>query len=99
MATMFNLVSNFIVQVNQVPWPFTSKEQFDKTHSAPLGRHWNTETTFQSSIKPRVTTAVGKCFKVSCNFCLPGFLHNLQLIRSKQGLESFSVETVWWLWW
>ena len=47
-------------QVNDVPWPYTSKQQFDKTHSNPIGRHWNTEATFQATIKPRVTTATGR---------------------------------------
>ena len=46
-------------QVKEVPWPYTSKQQFDKTHSMPVGRHWNTEGTYQHLIKPRVTTKTG----------------------------------------
>ncbi len=49
-----------LVQVKDVPWPYTTLDQYNRTHSAPLGRHWNTEGTFHSIIKPRVTTATGQ---------------------------------------
>ncbi|XP_064404194.1 U3 small nucleolar RNA-associated protein 14 homolog A-like isoform X2 [Halichondria panicea] len=45
--------------VKGLPWPYTSRDQYNRTHSGPLGRHWNTEATFHSVIKPRVTTATG----------------------------------------
>ncbi len=50
----------FNMQVQSVPWPYTSKEQFDKTHSMPVGRHWNTEASFQQMIKPRVNVNQGR---------------------------------------
>lgn len=51
---------DFSSKVQAVPWPYTSKEQFDKTHCTPVGRHWNTENTFQHMIKPRVTVHSGE---------------------------------------
>lgn len=36
-----------------------SRDQFEKVLCAPVGRHWNTEATFQEMIKPRVRTQMG----------------------------------------
>ena len=55
---MLCLIATFS-KVQSVPWPYTSREQFDKTNSTPVGRHWNTEATFQQMIKPKVTTGTG----------------------------------------
>ena len=47
------------IQVSTVPWPYTGLQQFEKTHSAPLGRHWNTEATFHRLVKPQVVNISG----------------------------------------
>jgi U3 small nucleolar RNA-associated protein 14 len=47
-------------QVSQLPFPYTSRDQFEKVLCAPVGRHWNTEATFQGIIKPRVQTQMGE---------------------------------------
>lgn len=51
--------SNSNVQINTVPWPYTTFQQFEKTHCTPLGRHWNAETTFQKVIQPQVMKTIG----------------------------------------
>ena len=50
----------YVLQVSALPWPYTSQSQFEKTHCTPVGRHWNSEATFQHLIAPRVRVAVGQ---------------------------------------
>lgn len=45
--------------VPQLPYPFTSVEQFDKAQRTPIGTEWNTQNTFQETIKPSVITKPG----------------------------------------
>jgi len=46
--------------VPQLPYPYTSVEQFDKAQRTPVGAEWNTMNTFQDSIKPAVITKPGE---------------------------------------
>lgn len=48
-----------LTQVDSVPWPYSSKKQFENSLCTPVGRHWNTEAVFQQNIKPNVTVATG----------------------------------------
>ena len=48
-----------LMQVSSLPWPYTSREQFEKTHYTPIGCHWNSELTFHQLVRPKVTTRVG----------------------------------------
>ena len=34
--------------------------QFEIAHRVPLGRHWNTESTFAQLITPKINTVIGK---------------------------------------
>lgn len=45
--------------VTQVPFPFTSKQQFEKSIRQPVGREWNTASTFKSLSTPKVSTKAG----------------------------------------
>lgn len=42
-----------------VPFPFTSREQFEKSLRAPLGSEWNTVASHQAMTAPKVTTVAG----------------------------------------
>lgn len=45
--------------VDKVPYPFTSREQYEQSLRNPLGSDWNTLTTFAKAIKPAVITKQG----------------------------------------
>jgi len=45
--------------VSQLPFPFTSKAQYEKSLRQPLGRDWNTLKSFQEMTKPEVITKTG----------------------------------------
>lgn len=46
-------------QVKDLPFPYTSKAQYEKSLDVPLGTEWNTRVGYQKAITPRVVTKVG----------------------------------------
>ncbi|KAI8137100.1 small-subunit processome [Fennellomyces sp. T-0311] len=46
-------------EVTQVPYPFQTMEQYERSLRAPVGKEWNTRDTFQKLTKPRVLTKLG----------------------------------------
>lgn len=48
--------------VKDLPHPYTSQAQFERSLSVPVGAEWNTRTAFQKGTLPKVVT------KVSCVF-------------------------------
>ncbi|KZT55054.1 Utp14-domain-containing protein [Calocera cornea HHB12733] len=46
-------------QVKDLPWPYTSKGQFERMVEQPLGSEWNTRTVHQRLTVPRVVTKMG----------------------------------------
>ncbi|KAJ7289226.1 Utp14-domain-containing protein [Mycena rebaudengoi] len=46
-------------QVNDLPYPFTSRAQFERRMEAPLGVEWNTRVGFQKGTLPRVVKKMG----------------------------------------
>ena len=46
--------------VKDLPFPYTSKAQFERRMETPLGMEWNTRGTFQKATLPRVVKKVGK---------------------------------------
>ncbi|KAL3314745.1 U3 small nucleolar RNA-associated protein 14 A [Cichlidogyrus casuarinus] len=46
--------------VKCIPFPYNSPEQFEATLKHPVGREWNTETSFRQQIRPRVVVQKGK---------------------------------------
>ena len=46
-------------QVTAVPFPFQTREQYERSLQQPLGPDWNAQTSFQAAIKPRVITKRG----------------------------------------
>ena len=46
--------------VKDLPYPYTSKAQFERSMDAPIGTEWNTRVGFQRSTLPKIVTKV--CF-------------------------------------
>ena len=46
--------------VKDLPYPYTSKAQFERSMEVPLGTEWNTRLGFQRATLPKVVTKV--CF-------------------------------------
>ncbi|KAI9261578.1 small-subunit processome [Phascolomyces articulosus] len=46
-------------EITQVPYPFQTMEQYERSLRAPVGKEWNTRDTFQKATKPRVLTKLG----------------------------------------
>ncbi|KAI9491358.1 small-subunit processome [Zychaea mexicana] len=46
-------------EITQVPYPFQTMEQYERSLRAPVGKEWNTRDTFQKLTKPRVLTKLG----------------------------------------
>lgn len=45
-------------QVKDLPYPYTSKAQFERSIDTPLGTEWNTRVGFQRGTLPKVTKKV-----------------------------------------
>ena len=45
--------------VDQVPHPFTSMAEYQRSIAQPIGKEWNTVSTFAQLTKPRVSTKAG----------------------------------------
>ncbi|XP_077863677.1 U3 small nucleolar RNA-associated protein 14 homolog A-like [Saccoglossus kowalevskii] len=45
--------------VNQLPFPFTNAQQFERSIRQPVGQTWNPESTFKKLTKPKVSTKMG----------------------------------------
>ncbi|KAI0652546.1 Utp14 protein-domain-containing protein [Trametes meyenii] len=46
-------------QVKDLPYPYTSKAQFERSMEVPLGTEWNTRVGFQRATLPKVVTKMG----------------------------------------
>ncbi|KAI7860159.1 small-subunit processome [Circinella umbellata] len=46
-------------EITQVPFPFQTMEQYERSLRAPVGKEWNTRDTFQKVTKPRIITKLG----------------------------------------
>ena len=40
--------------MKNLPFPFKNVHEFEKSIRQPIGKHWNTETSFKDLIKPKV---------------------------------------------
>ncbi|KAI0354648.1 Utp14-domain-containing protein [Trametes cingulata] len=50
-------------QVKDLPYPYTSKAQFERSMEMPLGTEWNTRLGFQRATLPKVVTKMGTLIK------------------------------------
>lgn len=46
--------------VDRVPFPFTSREQYERAMRNPLGAEWNTGAAFANLTRPDVTFKMGQ---------------------------------------
>jgi U3 small nucleolar RNA-associated protein 14 len=46
-------------QVDTVPYPFTSREEYERSLKQPLGKEWNTVKQHEKKIMPQVTVQAG----------------------------------------
>ena len=49
----------FNMQVGEVPFPFSNKEEFERSIRQPIGDTWNTPSVFNKMIEPRIKTIPG----------------------------------------
>lgn len=47
--------------VKDLPYPYTSKAQFEQSMDTPLGTEWNTRVGFQRGTLPKVVKKVSYC--------------------------------------
>lgn len=45
-------------RVKDIPFPYTSRAQYERSLEAPLGREWNTRLGHQKAVLPRVSAKV-----------------------------------------
>ncbi|KIJ35494.1 hypothetical protein M422DRAFT_262278, partial [Sphaerobolus stellatus SS14] len=45
--------------VKDLPYPYTSKAQFERSMEVPIGTEWNTRVGFQRATLPRVVKKMG----------------------------------------
>lgn len=50
-------------QVQELPYPFTHHQQFERTIQTPIGSTWNTQRAFQKLTTPKVVTKPGHIIK------------------------------------
>lgn len=46
-------------RIQGVPYPFTSREQYERAMRQPLGREWNADQSFRNLTRPEVKTRLG----------------------------------------
>jgi U3 small nucleolar RNA-associated protein 14 len=47
-------------KVTSIPYPYQTREQYEKAIRVPLGKEWNSRNSFQSMSKPRAITRAGQ---------------------------------------
>ena len=45
--------------VSNVPFPYTSKQQFERSIRVPTGKEWNSAATLKRNVTPKVSTKAG----------------------------------------
>lgn len=54
-----NVKQNENVRIEGIPFPFTSREQYERAMRQPLGKEWNSKKSFESMNKPEIKTRRG----------------------------------------
>ncbi len=57
--------------IKDLPYPYTSKAQFEQSMDTPLGTEWNTRVGFQRGTLPKVVKKVSFIcsYTLHCNIC------------------------------
>lgn len=51
--------ANVKYMASQLPFPFETREQYERSLRVPKGKEWTTKRTFQDATKPRVIVKQG----------------------------------------
>lgn len=54
-----NVKQNENVKIEGVPFPFTSREQYERAMRQPLGKEWNSKKSFGMLTQPEIKTRRG----------------------------------------
>ena len=65
--------------MKDLPYPYTSKAQFERAMENPLGAEWNTRVAFQRGTLPKVVKKVCIGFLVATLIDLLFIFHSLEL--------------------
>ncbi|XP_045197137.2 uncharacterized protein LOC123551914 [Mercenaria mercenaria] len=86
--------------VHEIPFPYTSTEQFEKSIRAPLGKTWNPEAVHKDLVKPKVVTSLGKIINPINKSEGPELVRQVFLERGWVEFdEDDQSESDWNLWW
>jgi len=82
-----------VFQVKDLPYPYTSVEQYEARFKTPLGSEWNSRSVYQKENMPRVTKKVSRLlfFFSPAPFLLSGsylLVHLLLVLESWDELTS-----------
>jgi U3 small nucleolar RNA-associated protein 14 len=55
---MRRLADNYMVA--EIPYPFTSREEYERSMAGGVGREWNVTSSFKDMTRPEVMTRAGK---------------------------------------
>lgn len=73
-----------------LPYPYTSKAQYEASFKMPVGAEWNSRTTHQKETMPRVVKKVSDCAH-DCSSILTKRSRELSLNRSRGCFESQTI--------
>ena len=54
-----NVKQNENIKIEGIPFPFTSREQYERAMRQPLGREWNSSKSFREMTKPEIKSRRG----------------------------------------
>lgn len=63
--------------VKDLPYPYTSKAQLERSMETPLGTEWNTRVAFQRGMLSKVVKKVGGSFCSTMMPCAERFLRKM----------------------
>jgi len=50
-------------QIGSVPFPYQSREQYERAMAGTIGKEWNVTSSVKSMTRPEVVTRIGKMIK------------------------------------
>lgn len=62
--------------MKEIPYPFSTKEEFESNIKEPIGKNWNPETAFERLILPQVVTKLGTTIEPISKEMLSGSSQN-----------------------
>lgn len=72
-----------VFQVKDLPYPYTSVEQYEARFKTPLGSEWNSRSVYQKENMPRVTKKVSRLYSLFSSFLLLLCYLNISIAGSR----------------